>query len=79
MPEQEGPVQAQIECPEKSGQQAYAHPEECDQFYLCTNGTLTLERCQNGLLFKGGPGAVHNHCHYHWDVDCSVRHKESKL
>ncbi|KAK3928149.1 Protein obstructor-E [Frankliniella fusca] len=63
----------QVECPEKEGVQTYPHPELCDQFYLCSNGTLTLERCQNGLLFKGGHGAAHHHCHYHWDVDCGSR------
>ncbi|KAH9645787.1 hypothetical protein HF086_012514 [Spodoptera exigua] len=30
-------------CPEQYGVQAYAHPELCDQFFLCTNGTLTVE------------------------------------
>ncbi|XP_048005357.1 uncharacterized protein LOC125241087 isoform X1 [Leguminivora glycinivorella] len=60
------------ECPEHYGVQAYAHPELCDQFFLCTNGTLTVETCENGLLFDG-KGAVHNHCNYHWAVDCGHR------
>ncbi|XP_030378497.1 protein obstructor-E [Scaptodrosophila lebanonensis] len=60
------------ECPEKVGTQAYAHTENCDQFFLCTNGTLTLETCENGLLFDG-KGAVHNHCNYNWAVDCKGR------
>ncbi|XP_026461601.1 protein obstructor-E-like [Ctenocephalides felis] len=59
-------------CPEQHGEQAYAHPEQCDQFFLCTNGTLTLETCENGLLFDG-KGAVHNHCNYNWAVDCGHR------
>ncbi|PZC74956.1 protein obstructor-E [Helicoverpa armigera] len=59
-------------CPEQYGVQAYAHPELCDQFFLCTNGTLTVETCENGLLFDG-KGAVHNHCNYHWAVDCGGR------
>ncbi|XP_055913128.1 protein obstructor-E [Eupeodes corollae] len=61
------------ECPEKKGVQAYAHTENCDQFFLCTNGTLTLETCENGLLFDG-KGAAHNHCNYNWAVDCGNRH-----
>ncbi|XP_013098826.1 protein obstructor-E [Stomoxys calcitrans] len=61
-----------IECPEKHGVQAYAHTENCDQFFLCTNGTITLETCENGLLFDG-KGAVHNHCNYNWAVDCKGR------
>ncbi|KAJ0180981.1 hypothetical protein K1T71_003066 [Dendrolimus kikuchii] len=59
-------------CPEQYGVQAYAHPELCDQFFLCTNGTLTVETCENGLLFDG-KGAVHNHCNYHWAVECGTR------
>lgn len=56
---------APSQCPEQYGEQAYAHPEICDQFFLCTNGTLTLETCENGLLFDG-KGGVHNHCNYNW-------------
>jgi hypothetical protein len=59
-------------CPEPYGEQAYAHPDHCDQFFKCTNGTLTLETCENGLLFNG-KGAVHNHCDYNWQVDCGTR------
>jgi len=59
-------------CPEPFGEQAYAHPDHCDQFFLCTNGTLTLETCENGLLFDG-KGAVHNHCNYNWAVDCGPK------
>lgn len=57
--------------------QAYAHPELCDQFFLCTNGTLTVETCENGLLFDG-KGAVHNHCNYNWAVDCGERKADRK-
>ncbi|CRK90710.1 CLUMA_CG004403, isoform A [Clunio marinus] len=63
---------APTQCPEAYGVQAYAHPENCDQFFLCTNGTLTLETCENGLLFDG-KGGVHNHCNYNWAVDCAER------
>lgn len=58
--------------------QAYAHPDNCDQFFLCTNGTLTLETCENGLLFDG-KGAVHNHCNYNWAVECGTRKFDRKL
>jgi hypothetical protein len=62
-------------CPEPIGEQAYAHPEICDQFFLCVNGTLSLETCENGLVFNG-KGGVHNHCAYNWnhEVDCDKRH-----
>lgn len=59
-------------CPDPYGVHAYAHPEDCNSFFLCTNGTLTLEHCENGLLFDGH-GAVHNHCNYYWAVNCGHR------
>ncbi|XP_050428207.1 protein obstructor-E-like isoform X2 [Adelges cooleyi] len=59
-------------CPEKYGEQTYPHPELCDQFYLCSNGTLTLEQCGNGLLYDG-KGAAYHHCNYHWAVNCDKR------
>ncbi|KAK6637067.1 hypothetical protein RUM43_010741 [Polyplax serrata] len=61
----------QIQCPEL-GVFTFPDTELCDQFYLCVNGTLTYERCENGLLFDG-KGAVHNHCNYNWAVDCGNR------
>lgn len=64
-------------CPEQHGIQAYAHPESCNLFFLCTNGTLTVEQCENGLLFDG-KGAVHNHCNYNWAVDCGTRKADRK-
>ena len=59
-------------CSEPYGLQTYPHPKNCDQFYKCENGTLTLETCENGLLFDG-KGGVHNHCNYYWAVDCEGR------
>ncbi|KAK8722058.1 hypothetical protein OTU49_012457 [Cherax quadricarinatus] len=62
-------------CPEQYGLQLYPHPASCNQFYKCANGTLSLETCENGLLFDG-TGAVHNHCNYHWSVKCGDRKAE---
>ena len=42
------------------------------QYFLCSNGTLTEESCENGLMFSG-KGAVHDNCDYHWRVDCGER------
>lgn len=70
-------VQDAPTCPEQHGVQAYAHPESCNLFFLCTNGTLTVEQCENGLLFDG-KGAVHNHCNYHWAVHCGERKADCK-
>ena len=64
-------------CPEPYGLQTYAHPKNCDQFYKCANGTLTLETCENGLLFDGA-GSVHNFCNYHWATNCGERVFECK-
>jgi hypothetical protein len=64
-------------CPEAEGLQLYPHPRYCDQFYKCANGTLTLEFCENGLLFDG-KGSVYNYCNYHWAVDCGKRANESE-
>ena len=38
-------------CPEFDGVQVTADPASCNQFYKCENGSLTLERCENGLLY----------------------------
>ena len=59
-------------CPEQHGVQTYAHPDLCDHFFKCTNGTVSLERCENGLLYDG-KGSVHEHCNYNWAVDCGTR------
>jgi len=39
----------------------------------CVNGTFYDETCENGLVFDGGYGAVHNFCNYNWAVDCGKR------
>lgn len=64
-------------CPDTYGLAVSGHPEYCDKFYKCENGTLTLETCENGLLFDG-KGAVHNHCNYNWAVHCDKRLADSK-
>merc|ERR1712121_155927 len=66
-------------CVEPYGEQAYHHPVNCDQFYKCTNGTLTLETCENGLLFDG-TGGVHNFCNYNWRANCEGRvHEQAPI
>ena len=42
-------------------------------FLKCVNGTFYDETCENGLVFDGGYGAVHNFCNYNWAVDCGKR------
>lgn len=59
-------------CPEQEGLQTYFHPEHCDHYIKCANGSLSIEQCENGLLYDG-KGNVHEHCNYHWDVDCGQR------
>ena len=41
--------------------------------FQCINGTLYDEVCENGLVYNGGHGAVHNFCNYNWEVDCGAR------
>ena len=63
-------------CPEPEGLQLYPKEDNCNQFYKCANGTLTLETCGNGLLYdesKGLAGSTHNHCSYNWEADCGNR------
>jgi len=64
-------------CPDPYGIHAYAHPEDCGAYFLCTNGTLTFEYCENGLLFDGH-GSVYNHCNYNWAVQCGNRKVDCK-
>ncbi|XP_071455188.1 protein obstructor-E-like [Hetaerina americana] len=59
-------------CPEPFGEQAYPHPQLCDHFIRCENGTASIGVCENGLLFDG-KGNVHDHCNYHWAVECGDR------
>ncbi|KAG7176404.1 obstructor-E-like 3, partial [Homarus americanus] len=59
-------------CEYDEGIQTYPHPTSCNEFYLCVNGTLTYEYCENGLLYDG-KGSVYNHCYYHWGVNCEDR------
>ncbi|KAB0790580.1 hypothetical protein PPYR_06134 [Photinus pyralis] len=65
-------VQDAPACPNPEGVHAYPHPESCNLFFLCTNGTLTVEQCENGLLFDG-KGSIHNHCNYNWAAQCGER------
>jgi len=60
------------DCPDVYGLATTPHETHCDKFYKCENGTLTLETCENGLLFDGKSG-VHNHCGYNWGVHCGER------
>jgi hypothetical protein len=72
-PQASGPAYREISsCSEPYGLQLYPHPKNCDQFYKCENGTLTLETCENGLLFDG-EGGVHNYCKYYWNTNCGDR------
>lgn len=59
------------QCP-LEGVFGYPHPKECDQYFQCTNGTLSHEYCPNGLLFSQ-TGHVVGMCAYYWNVDCQGR------
>jgi len=71
-----GEVITDVACPEPEGLQVYPHPDSCNHFYKCANGTLTLETCGNGLLFNEATaisGAADNHCSYIWQSECGNR------
>lgn len=52
--------------------QTYPDADACDMFFKCANGTVTHEKCANGLLYSG-QGSVHEHCDYYWRVQCENR------
>lgn len=58
-----------LSCPPE-GVFGYPHPKACDEYFQCTNGTLTHEYCPNGLLFTAETGHVVGFCAYNWNVDC---------
>jgi hypothetical protein len=64
-------ITGQFHCPPE-GIYAYEHPKACEQYYLCTNGTLTHEFCPNGLA-HAIDGAVYGFCAHQWKVDCKDR------
>ena len=71
-----GGVTAVSSCPLFDGVQVTADPASCNQFYKCENGSMTLETCENGLLFDQEMSltdAIHNYCVYSWRVDCGER------
>ena len=47
----------------------YDHDTDCEKYYLCVNGTGSLQTCPNGLLHQEH-GAVYEFCAYHWNVQC---------
>ena len=56
--------------------QVYADPDSCNRFYKCENGTMSLETCENGLLFDQEMAltdGIHNYCVYNWRVECGDR------
>ena len=56
--------------------QVYADPDSCNRFYKCENGIMSLETCENGLLFDQEMAltdGIHNYCVYNWRVECGDR------
>ena len=47
----------------------YPHDTDCEKYYLCVNGTGSLQTCPNGLLYQEH-GAVYEFCAYYWNVPC---------
>ena len=63
------PVAVPVHCPPE-GLYTFPHPQACDQYYLCRNGTLTHEFCPNGLA-HAEKAAVYEFCAHLWNVDCT--------
>ena len=75
-----GGVTAVSSCPMFDGVQVTADPASCNQFYKCENGSMTLETCENGLLFDQEMSltdAIHNYCVYNWRVECGERRPDN--
>lgn len=76
------PVSRQLEvnpCQDVVGEAVYEDPVSCNHFYKCSNGTLTHESCENGLLFDvemALSDAVYNFCVYNWRVECGERERD---
>ena len=49
----------------------YAHPTNCDRYYICSAGTDSLEICQNNLFFN----AVTRTCVTQAQANCGERGK----
>jgi len=69
------------QCPEETKKVLlYEDPGSCNRFFKCVNGTMTLEECENGLLFDQSLAhdeAIHNFCVYMWKVDCGSRPRDT--
>ncbi|XP_023337721.1 protein obstructor-E [Eurytemora carolleeae] len=67
------------QCQVSESVQVYEDLNSCNSFYKCENGTITLQECENGLLFDEElalTDAVHNYCVYNWKVDCGARRRD---
>jgi len=72
------PQLSDIQC-QGGGVSVYEDPTSCNNFYLCENGTLSQQTCENGLLFSGEMAlsdAVHNYCVYNWKMECGDRPRD---
>lgn len=67
-------VEPTIICPtEDNGQ--FPHPEFCDQFLNCWQGSGVLGRCEHGLLFN----PINSACDYPANVNCENKVDSRKL
>merc|ERR1711963_54116 len=66
-------------CPDE-GVHVYPDPQSCNRFYKCEEGQVSLETCENGLLFDESMAltdAIHNYCVYNWKADCEGRNADN--
>uniref|UniRef100_A0A182J6X9 Chitin-binding type-2 domain-containing protein n=1 Tax=Anopheles atroparvus TaxID=41427 RepID=A0A182J6X9_ANOAO len=55
-------------CQQQTGVQVLAHPQNCNQFIMCSEGYSSVGQCAEGYLFDGRQGV----CHPSARVDCTA-------
>lgn len=63
-------VGAQFRCPEPKG--FFADPEQCDLYYVCTDGQPEERLCKDGLMFRDD-NPKKEFCDIPPNVDCGTR------
>ncbi|XP_018569404.1 protein obstructor-E-like [Anoplophora glabripennis] len=63
-------ISAQFKCPQRTG--FFPDPEECDLYYLCSQGEYEEKLCPDGLVFDD-KDPNHERCDIPANVDCGDR------
>ncbi|KAJ8920555.1 hypothetical protein NQ315_005424 [Exocentrus adspersus] len=63
-------ISAQFKCPQRTG--FFPDPEECDLYYVCSQGEYEEKLCPDGLVFDDRD-PNHERCDIPANVDCGDR------